>query len=532
MTKLLWQTYEDRLILLKRLVNHQTVTNTEGELTFPSFIKQLLLQIPYFEKNQSQILLETTEDNKEAVVAFYKAPTTTKTIMLISHFDAVDVDDYGSFREDAFDPDKLKYDFTQYSSYLSTDAIEDLKNDTYLFGRGVMDMKAGLMLHLSLIELASIEVWDINLILVTVPDEEVNSSGMRKAVETIASIKQTFQLDIQLHLNSEPTFQQASADEQHYIYSGSIGKIMPGVLCYGKETHVGNPLDGLSSNFMMSYMNQAIEYNHLFKEEFENETTPLPVSLMTKDIKQAYDVQTPFRTMGLYNMFLFKQKPADLYRQFIDTVIRATERCESDWLKILENEGIEFETKINVLTFDQLKQYAIKHYGESRIDKEIQQVIKETQGLHMQSIRVTDRLMQICRNIAPAVVTFFATPYYPAVNVSYDQKIEGTIALVKETFEEKFQRQSKRIHYFNGISDSSYLNFAGDMSQMITYEKNTPNFNATYTIPFEAIKEISAPTLLCGPIGKDAHKVSERLHKKSAFEELPFVLEKLIKSYI
>ncbi len=158
MTKLLWQTYEDRLILLKRLVNHQTVTNTEGELTFPSFIKQLLLQIPYFEKNQSQILLETTEDNKEAVVVFYKAPTTTKTIVLISHFDTVDVDDYGSFREDAFDPDKLKYDFTQYSSYLSTDAIEDLKNDTYLFGRGVMDMKAGLMLHLSLIELASIEV--------------------------------------------------------------------------------------------------------------------------------------------------------------------------------------------------------------------------------------------------------------------------------------------------------------------------------------------------------------------------------------
>ncbi|NWK84228.1 M20/M25/M40 family metallo-hydrolase [Staphylococcus sp. GSSP0090] len=532
MTKLLWQTYEDRLTLLKRLVNHPTVTNTKGELTFPSFIKQLLLQIPYFEKNQSQILLETTEDKKEAVVAFYKAPSSAKTIVLVSHFDTVNVEDYGSFREDAFDPDALKYDFTQYSSYLSADAIEDLKNDTYLFGRGVMDMKAGLMLHLSLIELASIEAWDINLILVTVPDEEVNSSGMRKAVETIASLKQTHQLDIQLHLNSEPTFQQASADEQHYIYSGSIGKMMPGVLCYGKETHVGNPLDGLSSNFMMSYMNQAIEYNHLFKEVFENETTPLPVSLMTRDIKQSYDVQTPFRTMGLYNMFLFKQKPADVYRQFIDTVIRATERCESDWLNILENEDIEFETKINVLTFEQLKQYAIKQHGESFIDKEIEQVIKETQALHMQSIYVTDRLMQICRNIAPAVVTFFATPYYPAVNVSYDKKIEETIKLVKETFQEAFQRKSERIHYFNGISDSSYLNIDGDMDQMITYEKNTPNFNKTYTIPFKAIKEISAPTLLCGPIGKDAHKVSERLHKKSAFEELPFVLERLIKSYI
>ncbi|RIO61625.1 M20/M25/M40 family metallo-hydrolase, partial [Mammaliicoccus sciuri] len=173
--------------------------------------------------------------------------------VLISHFDTVGVEDFGSYSEYAFDPDAVKDIFKEHNSYLSEDAIEDLNRDTYLFGRGVMDMKAGLMLHLSLIEQASIEAWDINLILVTVPDEEVNSSGMRKAVETIARLKQQHQLDIQLHLNSEPTFQQASADEQHYIYSGSIGKIMPGVLCYGKETHVGNPMDGLSSNFMMSY---------------------------------------------------------------------------------------------------------------------------------------------------------------------------------------------------------------------------------------------------------------------------------------
>ena len=127
-------------------------------------------------------------------------------------------------------------------------------------------MKAGLMLHMSLIELASIEQWDINLILVTVPDEEVNSSGMRKAVEKLAELKANYDLDIQLHLNSEPTFQQATSDEKHYIYSGSIGKIMPAVLCYGKETHVGQPLEGLSANFMMSYITQAVEYNTQLKD--------------------------------------------------------------------------------------------------------------------------------------------------------------------------------------------------------------------------------------------------------------------------
>lgn len=532
MTKLLWQSSEDREKLLKRLVNHSTVTNSEGELTFSQFVTQLLLQLKYFQAHTSQILLETTEDDKEAVLAFYQAPKSAKTIVLISHYDTVDVEDYSSFSEYAFDPDTLRSAFLKNNNYLNADAVKDLEDDTYLFGRGVMDMKAGLMLHLSLIELASVEGWDINLILVTVPDEEVNSSGMRQAVKAIADLKQRYQLDIQLHLNSEPTFQQTGADDHHYIYSGSIGKIMPGVLCYGKETHVGNPLDGLSSNYMMSYINQAIEYQRLFKESFENETTPLPVSLMTRDIKQAYDVQTPFRTVSLYNMFLFQQQPGELYRRFIDTVIRATERCESDWLSVLEDEGADFDKKIKVLTFEQLKQYAIQQHGEAIVSRAIHGIFQQTKEPHLQSVYVADKLMQMCRNIAPAVVTFFATPYYPAVNSSYHKAIEQTIDLVSQTLQDEFQRKSERIHYFNGISDSSYLSFDGDMSQMKIYEQNTPNFNETYTIPFEAIQEISAPVLLCGPIGKDAHQVSERVHRQSAFLELPRVLEILIKSFI
>lgn len=532
MTKSLWQSYEDRATLLNRLVKHQTVTNTEGELTFPSFIKQLLLQLTYFQTNKSHIQMVQTEDDKEAVVAFYKAHTSTKTITLISHYDTVSVEDYGYFSAEAFDSDALTALFKQNDSYLNEQAIKDLNDDTYLFGRGTMDMKAGLMLHLSLIERASLEAWDVNLILVTVPDEEVNSSGMRKAIETIAELKERYQLDFQLHLNSEPTFQQAGSDETHYTYSGSIGKIMPGVLCYGKETHVGNPLEGLSSNFMMSYITQAIEYNIAFKEHFEDEATPVPVSLVTRDKKSTYDVQTPFRTIGLFNMFLFKKTPDELFRQFIDNVIRAIERCESDWLTILEEEDIQFDTKINVLTYKQLKQYAIKQHGEKYVNQQIDKAIQHTQALHMQSVNVVDALMQLCRNIAPAVVTFFATPYYPAVNASYDARVEDTIAIVHHTLRNQFNRESQRIHYFNGISDSSYLKFDGNIEQMATYSQNAPNFNQTYTIPFESMRKVSAPTLLCGPIGKDAHKVSERLHKQSAFEELPIVLEQIIKSFI
>ncbi len=65
MAQQLWQTYEDRLNLLKSLVKHETVTSTQGEITFPNFVKNLLLKLEYFQQHQSQILLEATEDKKK-----------------------------------------------------------------------------------------------------------------------------------------------------------------------------------------------------------------------------------------------------------------------------------------------------------------------------------------------------------------------------------------------------------------------------------------------------------------------------------
>ncbi|MBF7016299.1 M20/M25/M40 family metallo-hydrolase [Staphylococcus durrellii] len=528
---LLWQTYEDREQLLKELVNQETITNSPGELAFPKLVERKLLNLDYFQQHKEYIKLTTTEDNKELVTAFYKGASASKTVVLISHFDTVGIDDYTAYKEAACDPDKLSVLFTQNSGNLSDAAVKDLNSGDYLFGRGIMDMKAGLMLHLSLIEKASAEQWNVNLLLVTVPDEEVNSSGMRKAVEMIEHYQQAYNLDIALHLNSEPTFQQESGDPSHSIYSGSIGKIMPGVLCYGIETHVGNPLSGLSSNYMNSYITQAIEYNRQFKEQYEGEFTPLPVSIVNKDIKEAYDVQTPFRTFALYNMFLFNKTPQALYRQFLDTVIKAVERCESDWLNILEQENLQFDSKINVVTYEQLKTYAVKQYGQKHIDDLINSVLQSTPELHLQSVKIADELMKICRDITPAVVTFFAPPYYPAVNSSQEPIVNDIIETVSEINNSQFNRATHRINYFNGISDSSYLNLNASIDKMEVYADNTPSFNHTYNIPFDTIKNISAPIILCGPRGNDAHKVSERLSKTSAFTELPIVLETIIKQY-
>src|SRR5699024_11588812 len=83
----------------------------------------------------------------------------------------------------------------------SGEVQKDIISGEYLFGRGTMDMKMGLALHIHLLEKAVRERWPVNLLLLTVPDEEVDSAGMRAAVENLDGIKKKHRLDISLFQN-------------------------------------------------------------------------------------------------------------------------------------------------------------------------------------------------------------------------------------------------------------------------------------------------------------------------------------------
>ncbi len=57
---------------------------------------------------------------------------------------------------------------------------------------------------------------------------------------------------------------------------------------------------------------------------------------------------------------------------------------------------------------------------------------------------------------------------------------------------------------------------------------NIPMWKDVYSIPFEDMQKLQAPVLNIGPFGKDAHKLTEHLHKESAFVYTPHVLQKVI----
>ncbi|MEI3613428.1 hypothetical protein [Pseudogracilibacillus sp. SO30301A] len=90
--------------------------------------------------------------------------------------------------------------------------------------------------------------------------------------------------------------------------------------------------------------------------------------------------------------------------------------------------------------------------------------------------------------------------------------------------------QAKQIHYFNGISDLSYVNYNGTDNGWQAYRNNIPVWGDVYSIPFEEMQTLQAPVINIGPFGKDAHKLSERIHKNSAFLYTPYVLKEVISS--
>ncbi len=533
MTELMWSTPETLRSLLCEVVSWKSMTLSDGEREFPYKIQSKLQDIPYFKEHSELIELTDADQGRKFLTAFYKHPQATETIVLISHFDTVNTEEYGDLEALAFEPEMLTKALHDRKDELPDDARIDLESGNYLFGRGTMDMKMGLVLHMSLVEKASKEQWPINLILLTVPDEEVNSSGMRAAVSKLNDLRDQHGLTYKLFLNSEPIFAQQPGDDKYYLYTGSIGKIMPSALFYGMETHVGEPLSGITANYIASYLTQRMEFNPLFQETVLGETTPLPVTIQQNDLKMEYSAQTSYRATALYNVFVMKRTAAEVMELFKQVANEAADDCNANYQRICSREGVDPVGEIRVLKYEELLKHAVDKFGSDYVD-----TVKTTVRDHMEwddrekSFRIVDTLMIQCQELAPAMVLLYAPPYYPAVNTSEDPLVEECVEFVKKFGTSEFNLSIERIHYFNGISDLSYVNYEDDKGGWQVFEANTPVWGDTYSIPFAGMRELNAPVLNVGPFGKDAHKKTERLHIQSAFVELPKLLENMVQNIL
>ncbi|MDE8563943.1 M20/M25/M40 family metallo-hydrolase [Anoxybacillus rupiensis] len=523
-----WQTKQQLKQLLCQLVQHASVSHSKAEVELAHYIAQQLCTLEYFQAHPSLVQLHPTGDGRYFVTALVKQEEQVEdTIVLVSHFDVVDVQDYGIWKEWAFSPETLTQYFYHHKEKLPAAVQADLVQGEWLFGRGVMDMKCGLALHMSLIEQACHGYFRGNVLLLTVPDEEVNSVGMRAAVPALVEMAKKHRLNYRLVLNSEPMFTRYPGDQTNYIYTGSIGKVLPGFYCYGKETHVGEPLAGLNANGMVSQIVNELELNVDFCELFGQEVSPPPTSLFQTDLKEDYSVQIPHRAVALFNLFLQQKSMDDITESLRQLTKRATEKIEQRYreqaLRFAQMEQSSPRSlSIHVWTFAELRQRAVEMFGTEKVEKLEQSVLADGDGKdeRQRTIELVDQLAILCKNLGPMIVLFYAPPYYPAVNSSDDPLVLYLVDQLRAYAKEKDDISLVQQHYFGGISDLSYVGLHQPLSALRTLTANMPLWGQGYDLPIQALAEFSAPVLNVGPIGRDAHQWTERLNVPFAFETL------------
>jgi arginine utilization protein RocB len=527
-----WQTTQQLKQLLCKLVQYPSVSGSQAEVLLPQYIVEQLSTLDYFRENKKHLQLNPTGDGRYFVTALVKKNEETRdTIVLISHFDVVDVQDYGVWKDLAFSPEELTKRFYENKESIPPAVQADLETGEWLFGRGVMDMKCGLALHMSLIEQACSGKFNGNLLLLTVPDEEVNSVGMRAAVPVLLEIAEKHHLNYKLVLNSEPMFARYPGDQTNYVYTGTIGKVLPGFYCYGKETHVGEPLAGLNGNFMASQITNELELNTDFCEVFAGEVSPPPTNLSQMDLKEEYSVQIPHRAVTLFNLFLQKKSMDEVTSSLLELAKRSAKLIEERY----HHQAVRFaqleqstpqSLSVNVFTFAELRGKAVEMFGLEKVEQIEKSILKNESNKDERelTIELVDQLAILCKDLAPMIVLFFAPPYYPAVNSSDEPFIQRIVGQLQEYVEKKHGVPFIQQHYFGGISDLSYVGLQQPLSALQSLTDNMPMWNQGYSLPFAALEKLNVPVLNVGPVGRDAHKWTERLNVPFSFETVKDLL--------
>ncbi|PLT27938.1 M20/M25/M40 family metallo-hydrolase [Peribacillus deserti] len=528
-----WNHEKEILKMIKRLVETPSISGTAQEITMADKIVELLEEIPYFQKHKDQLYKEALPNdslNRRTAAALFRGRgSSNKTVILLSHFDVVGVEDYGYLKPYAFLPeeytDKLK------SEPMAEDVKQDVESGAWLFGRGIMDMKAGLALQIALLsEICVDEEFEGNVLLLSVPDEERNSEGMFEGIRLLGRLKEEFGLEYEVCICSEPSFAGYPGDRTKYIYLGSVGKLLPLIFCNGKETHVGEPLEGINASWMAASITNKMELSSLFKDEAGGERNPRPTCLKLSDSKDVYNVQTPTDAYVLYNILTLQQSPQEvlekiafLTQESADEIFaKITDSYHEDYLDRIDKLPL---MKPKVYTYSALYKMGQERHGAEFEDRMTELINKETSAeldYRQLSVEIARGISSYFPDLAPFYLIMFAPPYYPHVYLDKrnpkEEKLFEMAEEIKEYAKYHLGEEIKLKTYFEGLSDVSYCRLIDADEIIPSLEGEMPLYGKGYNLPLHTIKDLNIPTINIGPYGKDAHKRTERL-------ELPFSLK-------
>ncbi|SHJ53739.1 M20/M25/M40 family metallo-hydrolase [Paramaledivibacter caminithermalis] len=532
-------TKEEIYSFLMKFCEIRSVTDSEGEKLAPKFIYDELKKLTYFKDNPEDLFIqEIGEDRlkRSNLCAFVRSKKQTmNTIILMGHLDVVDTDVCGNLRDLAFYPQVYTKEIAKID--IPKEAREDLESGDWIFGRGVADMKSGLAVQAGLVaELSeNTDNLDVNILYLAVADEENNACGIHKALELIEDMKEKGYKFL-CCIDSEPTITQLDKGAG-WIHLGTIGMYTPFTFVLGRETHVGEYFEGLSAALIAFKLGNLIEGSDEFADNFKDVVYPPLTCLKIKDLKPTYSVTVIERMAMYYNVLFVQRTPDEILAALKKAASCALEKSIAEQNMKRLTQGTQTKEKIlkgRIIEYNELISLAADQANED-IQKLIEaylRTLSPKMELQERGMMLVNHLIDIAKLKGPAVIVGFLPPYCPALYNERKTKRELDILdTVEEIIGEAEKTFSVKIHtaeIYEGISDLSEFGFKGSKRDEQVLAKNMPGWGMDFVYPFHRSKNLDIPVLNIGPIGKDAHKLTERLYLPYALEVLPFLLKKIV----
>lgn len=506
--------------ILYRLVAVQSDTGTKQEVDMAECIFSIIQEDRYFAENPHQCGCFHNGDilGRPVVWALKRAEQKTdKTIILNGHYDAAEIDSYGSLKPLALKPNELKPALKELN--LSQEIREDLDNPDWCFGRATADMKAGIAINLHV--LFADTKRDVNILFISVCDEENIAAGMLDAVTLLLKLKSEQELDYKLLFLTEPHVRE---DKHTFlVYNGSVGKLLPCVVAKGKLSHVGLISAGLNPVLMMSEIVKGIERNPDLCSSDLGVTTQPPTVLHMKDSKHSYDVSIPEYVSMYFNLLFFRNTPVTTLLDNIKNL------CEEALQKVAPDHAPK------VYSFGELEDICEKTYSDYKEIKRAlylkaeKQVLDGTLCLQDAGLLIVKETIRASRITEPLAVVGLLPPYLPATNNRYlpDYDYSKTMSAITEVLD-KIGIAHKDLAYFMGLSDNSFT-MCTDPNAEKRVLSNMVIPAHLYRVDYDSVAQLNVPSIIAGPWGKDYHTISERVYMPDVTETVPEILENIIK---
>ncbi|WP_244834752.1 M20/M25/M40 family metallo-hydrolase [Clostridium sp. BJN0001] len=543
--------FDEILNLTKKLVSIKSVNGTSGEKDIGCFIEQYLRNIPYFKEHKDRVIVSGLKNDKLGrrnviAVLIGEKEKSDKGILLHGHTDTVDVKDYHNLEKYAFSSDELMKKLHEIE--LPLEVKEDLESNDYLFGRGACDMKGGDAVFLVLLKNLSEKVKDLkgNIVVSFNPVEENLHTGMIESREVLEEISDKYKFKYIFAINNDYICPLYKNDTTRYVYTGSVGKILPCFYIMGKETHVGQCFEGVDASLIASEIVKKIDLNPEFSEKYNGEYTLPPSVLKIKDLKKEYNVQTSFDSFLYFNYFIHNKSIIEI----MNTLKKATKESIAEvkstindrykkycMLSNTDYSEINFDSK--VLSYEELLKMAEEKYDgnlEEYIDKETEKLLEENLDKREISLEIVKKLCSISQIKKVTVVIFFAAPYCPHNTLKSEEekeeKLYKELSKVIDEFSKETNEKYKMCQFFPSLSDSSYLKIDDDYESIESLINNFPEYKKIYNLPLKEIKKFNVPGINFGCFGKDAHKWTERVYMPYSFNILPRLILKTLDYFL